>query len=52
MGKEDLIEVIRRVLKTDADLTFLLKLEREELENLLACIRDGIDRERTNRGPH
>ena len=48
MEKADIIEVIRRVLKTGVDLTFLLKLEREELEKLLAGIRDRIDRERTD----
>lgn len=50
MGKEALIEVIRKVLKTDLSLTFLMKLEREELEKLLVCIRERIELEKAGRG--
>ena len=39
MTKDNLIETIQRLLKTDADLSFLLKLEEYELERLVACIR-------------
>ncbi len=44
MTKEKLIEILQRVLKTDADLSFLLKLEVTELENLVACVRDRVER--------
>jgi hypothetical protein len=45
MTKEKLIETIRRLLKTDADLNFLLALKAEDIETLLACIRHEVDRE-------
>lgn len=42
MTKEQMIKKIRELLKTDGDLDFLLKLEKEEIETLIACIRDRI----------
>jgi hypothetical protein len=44
MTKEKLIETIQRLLKTDADLNFLLALNTGDLETLLACIRDEMGR--------
>jgi hypothetical protein len=41
--KEQLIEIIKRVLKTEADIAFLLKLNESELETLVAIIRDRIE---------
>lgn len=43
MTKEQLVEKIKDILKTDIDLNFLLILKKEELETLLACIRDSVD---------
>ncbi len=43
MTKEKMIEILKRVLNTDADLNFLLKLEQTELETLVACIRDSVE---------
>lgn len=43
MTKEELIRKIRELLKTDGDLSFLLILKEEDLERLVACIRDRID---------
>ena len=43
MKKESLIEMLQRVLKTDADLKFLKKLDITELELLIACIRDRVE---------
>jgi hypothetical protein len=43
MTKEKLVEKIRELLKMDIDLDFLLILEEEELERLVACIRDRVD---------
>ncbi len=43
MTKEKLVEKIRELLKTDGDLSFLLILKKEELERLVACIRDRVD---------
>ena len=44
MTKDKLVEKIKDLLKTDIDLDFLLILEEEELERLVACIRDRVDR--------
>ena len=44
MTKEKLIEILNRVLKTESDLEFLLKLDKVELETLVAIIRDRVDR--------
>jgi hypothetical protein len=42
MTKEKLIEKIKAILETDHDLDFLLGLKKEELEKLVACIRDRL----------
>ena len=44
MTKEELVEKIKELLKTDNDLNFLLELKKEELERLVACIRDRVDK--------
>ena len=44
MTKEKLVDKIEELLKTDIDLNFLLELKKEELERLVACIRDRLDR--------
>ena len=44
MTKDKLVEKIRELLKADIDLNFLLILKEEELEKLVACIRDRVDR--------
>jgi len=43
MTKEKLVEKIKELLKTDSDLGFLLELKKEDLEKLVACIRDRVD---------
>ena len=43
MDKERLVEKIQEILKTDSELNFLLRLKKEEIERLLACIRDRTD---------
>lgn len=43
MTKDELIEIFKRVLKTESDLEYLLKLEKEELESLVAIIRDRVE---------
>ena len=43
MTKEKLIEIIKGLLKTEADLSFLLQLRTGELETLVACIRARVD---------
>jgi glycerol-3-phosphate responsive antiterminator len=44
MTKEELVETLRKFLKTEADLMFLLKLDLKELETLVATIRDRVDK--------
>ena len=46
MTEEELIGTIVRILKTERNLDFLLKLAPKELEILVACLRDWIDQER------
>ena len=38
-SKEDLLALVKKVLKTDMDLDFLLELNPRDLESLVACIR-------------
>ncbi len=42
--KEKLVDAIAKILKTDMDLDFLLKLAPRELEILVVSLRDLIDR--------
>ncbi len=44
MTKEKLIETIKRILNTDADLSFLMQLKIPDLETLLASIRSELNR--------
>jgi hypothetical protein len=43
MTKEELVSKIVELLRTDVDLSFLLALEKAQLETLLACIRERVD---------
>jgi len=43
MGKEKLIETIQKILATDQDFDFLMKLTETELETLVASIRGRLD---------
>lgn len=40
MTREELIDIIKKLLKTDRDLGFLLKLDEEEIKTMVACIRE------------
>jgi hypothetical protein len=44
MAKEDLLFILKKLLKTDAYLEFLLQLDEADLRTLIACIRDRVDR--------
>jgi hypothetical protein len=46
MTKEELIGLLLNILKTDISLHFLSKLQMEELETLIECIRDRIEKEK------
>ena len=44
MTKEQLINIIMGLLDTDLDLNFLIQLRKDDLETLVACIRDRVDK--------
>jgi hypothetical protein len=43
MNKTELLEIIKKLLKTDVDLDFLLNLPESDLETLVVCIRERFD---------
>jgi len=43
MNKENLVRILQKVLNTDEGLTFLLKLQKTELETLVARIREQVE---------
>ena len=43
MTKDELVKKIKELLKTDIELDFLLGLKKDEIETLVACIRDRVD---------
>jgi hypothetical protein len=43
MNKEDLLKTLKRLLVTENNLDYLLKLTISDLEALIACIRDRVD---------
>ena len=43
MRKYKMVEKIKEPFDTDTEHDFLLKLKKEELERLVACIRDRVD---------
>lgn len=42
-AKEGLIKIIRHLLHSDEELRFLLQLQQEDLEKLVAVVRARID---------
>jgi hypothetical protein len=45
MSKEKLLAIIKKILHTDEDLSFLLRLEDHELSKLVVLIRQRLDRQ-------
>jgi hypothetical protein len=43
MDKTELLEIIKKILKTDVDLDFLLEFPESDLETLVVCIRERFD---------
>ena len=41
ISKEKLLEIVQKLLRSDLDLTFLMKLEQREMEQLVAAIRES-----------
>jgi hypothetical protein len=48
--KEELIEKIAELLRSDRDLNFLSNLKKDEIETLIAFIRDRLDQVRNELG--
>ena len=46
MTKERLIEILRKLFQTETNLEFLLKLDEDELQTLVACVRGRLDQEK------
>jgi hypothetical protein len=44
MANEERVSMIHELLKTDADLDFLMVLRRKDLEKLVACVRARVGR--------
>ena len=44
LTKKKLLQIIRGLLRTDANLDFLLQLDSDELEVLVVSIRERLDR--------
>ena len=43
MVKEQLINIVKKLIETDADLDFLSKLSKSELETLVAAVRNKVE---------
>ena len=43
MNKEELIKILKGLLKTETDLDFLLELKKEDLKRLVAVVRGRLD---------
>ncbi len=43
MENKELLEIIKKLLKTNADLDFLLELPECDLKTLVGCIRERFD---------
>jgi hypothetical protein len=45
MSKEKLLAIIKKILRTDEDLSFLFRLEDHELSKLVVLMRQVLDRQ-------
>ncbi|MGV8059072.1 MAG: hypothetical protein AB2L12_13775 [Smithellaceae bacterium] len=43
IDKAALLEIIKKLLKADTDLSFLLKLREDDLKTLVGCVRARLD---------
>ncbi len=43
MTKEELINILKGLLKTQEDVSFLLKLDKPDLEKLVSVVRNYVD---------
>ena len=44
MDKSNLLEIIKKLLKTEDDMDFLMTLKESDLEKLIVCIRERFDK--------
>jgi len=44
MASEQLIDIIKRLLETNAELDFLSKLSKSEFETLVAALRNRVEK--------
>jgi len=51
MTKEQLAEIVKRLLETNADLDFLSKSSKSELETLVAAVKDRVETKADQRRP-
>jgi len=43
LTKNDLLEMLRKILQTDRDMNFLLSLDDKDLTTLLVVVRERIE---------
>jgi hypothetical protein len=46
MAKKDMMTILRKLLKTEVDLDFLIQLDEKDLRTLISIIRERIDKEK------
>jgi len=44
MDKINLLDIIKKLLKTEDDMDFLMTLKESDLERLIVCIRERFDK--------
>ena len=45
MTKQELVDILKKLFRSDVELDFLLQLKEEELQTLVACVRSRLDSE-------
>ena len=43
MNNTELLEIIKKLLKTNENLGFMLELQETDLKTLVGCIRERVD---------
>lgn len=43
MTKQELIQILEKLLETDVNLDFLQKLDDQEIQTLIACVRSRVE---------
>jgi hypothetical protein len=45
MTKEDLMAILKKLLRTERSLDFLNRLDEENVRTLIVCIRDRLEKD-------